>query len=709
MRSNLLPLWIGVLFAASCAPSNGFTSIHTQDTEVALEARNTGVRVAHLAAPSPTPAGRTVSEYGDSTETPFIDHVQIGGKTVPVHWRAVPPEQSNGAERIQSLRFTSDNPRLDLISIWEADDGPGPVEHHVRIINRGAQAVLVPRQSSLALSVPARDGASECWWVEKGGGTPTPVGVHRQTIGPDFSLKLKSGPLAANEPRDPIPFVAFRDTQTNDGWYAGVEFSGRVMMQIKARQGTDGQTIDADFGLEPEDDLYSRVEPDRAYDTPTAFVGCFKGDVDDCGNRFRKWVASHLRPPVRDARYPLLVNNSWGSGMAVDEKLARSMIDQSAELGLEMFHIDAGWFRSVGDWRPNPTKFPRGLGSISDYAHQKGLKFGLWVGWTQVGNSSGFREDPRRVVSTEDASRRDWLSESLTNGWKPGDFWGETLCLADADTERWCLDLLRSLVKENRLDMLEHDQRMIVDNCPRTDHTHTSSRVDTAFRSGEAYYRTYDALRKENPDLLFEDCVNGGQMVDFGVIRRVHYISITDTYDPLSNRRAFYDASYLIPPAMCECYIAQHPGKTDANFLYMLRSGMMGWCTIMLDTTQWTPRQHDLAKRLFETYKSKLRPLINGADLYHVSDRPDGIRWDGIEYFDPKSQNGVLFAFRGKNDEPRHVFHLRGLDPDASYELSYEDGSARPAVAMGRELIANGLTVTLNEPERSELVYLRRR
>ena len=708
MRSGSLSLCFAMMIAVSCAPSKGLTSIHTKDTELAIEARDTGVRVALLTANSALPVGRVLNGYGDYVETRFIDHVEIAGKTIAVHWRAAPEEQSDAKQQIPSLHFTSENPPLELISIWEAVVGPSPVEHHVRIVNRGAQTVLVPRQTSLALSMPARDGTAECWWVEKGGGTPTPVGVHREPIGPGFSIQLKSGPLAASEPRDPIPFVAIRDARTNEGRYAGIEFSGRVMIQLKARQAPGGQTIDADFGLEPKDDLYSRLEPGGVYDTPTAFVGCFKGDMDDCGNRFRKWVASHLRPPVRDERYPLLVNNSWGSGMAVDEKLARSMIDQSAELGLEMFHIDAGWFRAVGDWRANPTKFPSGLGPISDYAHRKGLKFGLWVGWTQVGNSRGFREDPVRVVGTEDPSRRDWLSESLTNGWKPGDFWGETLCLADADAERWCLNLLRLLVKENQLDMIEHDQRMIVDNCPRTDHAHTSSRVDTAFRSGEAYYRIYDALRKENPDLLFEDCVNGGQMVDFGVIRRVHYISITDTYDPLSNRRAFYDASYIVPPAMCECYIAQHPGKTDANFLYMLRSGMTGWCTIMLDTTQWTRKQHDLAKRQFTIYKTKLRPLINRADLYHVSDRPDGIRWDGIEYFDPKSQAGVLFAFRGKTDEPRHVFRLRGLDPDANYELSYEDRSAPPVVVRGAELSADGLAVSLNEPESSEAVYIRR-
>jgi alpha-galactosidase len=636
-----------------------------------------------------------------------VDHVEIEGKRVPVRW-TLQPSAASGDAHIRTFVFRCEEPKLRLISSWHDFEGPGPVEHQIVLVNEGARDLLVPRQTSLAVSARAPQGV-ENWWVEKGGGTPTPVGIHRTPVTPQFSAKLKSGPLAATEPRDPIPFVTLHDTQSGGGWYAGLEFSGRVTMTLKARDVAESTVVDADLGLEPKEDLVTRVPPGGTYEPPVAFVGCFTGDLDDCGNHFRRWVADHLRPPVHEPKYPLLVNNSWGSGMAVDEKLARSMIDQSAELGLEMFHIDAGWFRTVGDWRADPKKFPGGLAPIADYAHSKGLKFGLWVGWTQVGNSPNYRDDPLHVVSTADAPRVDWLSESLTNGWKPGDFWGETICLADTDARDWCLNLLRAIVKEDKLDMLEHDQRMIPDNCPRTDHAHTNARVDVAFRAAQGYYHVYDELRKENPNLLFEDCVNGGQMVDFGVIRRVHYISITDTYDPLSNRRAFYDASYIIPPAMCECYIEQRPGKTPANFLYMLRSGMMGWCTIMLDTTKWTPQQHELAKRQFETYKTRLRPLINSANLYHVSDRPDGVRWDGIEYIDPTRGAGVLFAFRGTSGEAQHTFLLRGLDPQAVYEIVREDTSGPAATIHGNELMRTGITVTLPEPESSELIYLQRR
>jgi len=66
-------------------------------------------------------------------------------------------------------------------------------------------------------------------------------------------------------------------------------------------------------------------------------------------------------------------------------------------------------------------------------------------------------------------------------------------------------------------------------------------------------------------------------------------------------------------------------------------------------------------------------------------------------------------AFRGKTDQPQHAFKLRGLDPNATYELSYEDAAGVPSAASGQDLTARGLAVRLAEAESSELVWFRRK
>jgi alpha-galactosidase len=158
---------------------------------------------------------------------------------------------------------------------------------------------------------------------------------------------------------------------------------------------------------------------------------------------------------------------------------------------------------------------------------------------------------------------------------------------------------------------------------------------------------------------------------------------------------------------MLESYVEKWPAPRIENFLYMLRSGMMGWTTIMLDTTVWTPEQHEAARKAFALYKEQLRPLIRDANLYHLSPRPDGVRWDGIEYWDQSRGKGVIFAFRGKTpDEPEHTFVLDGLNPEKRYKLHFEDGSAPDAEFTGRELMGAGLAVHLVERLSSELVFI---
>ena len=88
--------------------------------------------------------------------------------------------------------------------------------------------------------------------------------------------------------------------------------------------------------------------------------------------------------------------------------------------------------------------------------------------------------------------------------------------------------------------------------------------------------------------------------------------------------------SYVLPAAMLESNVEKWPVPMLKNFLYMLRKGMMGWVSIMQDTTAWNAEQHEAARQAIALYKEQLRPLIRDARLYHVSDRPDGVHWDGM-------------------------------------------------------------------------------
>ena len=422
-------------------------------------------------------------------------------------------------------------------------------------------------------------------------------------------------------------------------------------------------------------------------------------------------------------QYPLLVNNSWGSGMEIDDALARRMIRDSADLGLEMFHIDAGWFRGVGDWYPNPQKFPQGLTAIADDAHLHGLKFGIWTDWSQAALDA----DPG-ALNLRDPKVRSWTISDLPSDWKPEPFKGQTIDIGVPEAEAYAKREVSRIIREYKLDMLEHDGYLVADGCVRENHPHappdrlhistskdqgsyfvnSENSTDVSDHAVRAYYSIQSSMHARYPNLLLEICNDGGRMVDFGSAAHGDYFSITDTYTPLANRRAFYDASYLFPPAMLEAYVASWPGSNPLDgFRYMLRSGMMGWFTLMLDTATWSDAQRKAAKEEIQLYKDELRPFIRDADLYHISDRPDGIHWDGLEYFDRLRHKGVLYAFRGSIEtEKEHIFHLQGLEPTMRYRLRFLEHGAFDRVADGQDLLEAGLTVSLAGPNSSELIFI---
>jgi hypothetical protein len=91
-----------------------------------------------------------------------------------------------------------------------------------------------------------------------------------------------------------------------------------------------------------------------------------------------------------------------------------------------------------------------------------------------------------------------------------------------------------------------------------------------------------------------------------------------------------------------------------------------------------------------------------------VSERPDGINWDGLEYYAAALGRGVLYAFRGSApDQPIHRFRLLGLIPEKRYALRFQDqGASSARVVTGKILMQEGIEVRLPLPLSSELVFL---
>jgi hypothetical protein len=690
------------------------------DNQVELQSGESAPQLLRLIRPG----GETLNNGAAEI---LIDSVTVEGIRLPLQWR-FDAKTSRIAANSASLVYTSHHPDLRLYWEWRAAAHHGPIQHTIRIENRGGREVWLPLQDSFRFKWNvAAEQVLQQQWIEKGAGEAPPIGTHLVTVNDGYDWHGESSTFAhprASEPREIIPYFLVRNAgSVSSGWYVGVEFGGRVAMRLQRR----GDALEGAVGLNPNPGPFrTRLAPGEVFATPTVFIGASDGDVDTTGNTLRRWVREVLNDPLtlRNATYPLVTNNSWGSAMAINEAQALRMIDDAHALGFEMFHMDAGWFRAVGDWHPDLNKFPHGLTAISDHAHKLGLKFGLWVDWAQAGTSK-----ENGALNVDDPRVRNWLTTDPPPGWKTAEFKGMTIDLGVPAARAWAAREVDRIVRDYRVDMLEHDGYVVAQGCDRSDHRHApidpaqtqrysdddflwldgANSTDVSLHATQAYYDIHLGLKRAHPGLMLEICNDGGRMVDFGSAAHGDYFSIVDSYDPVSNRQAFYDASHVLPPAMLETYVKEWPTPRIENFRYMLRSGMMGWFTVMIDTTSWNREQHDAAIDELRFFKSVLRPLIRTADLYHSGPRADGKGWDGLEYFDAQSGKGVLYAFHGSQAKPdAFTFALRGLRADDRYRLHFKDGSAADLELSGRELLQAGISVSLPLANSSELIVIER-
>ena len=348
-----------------------------------------------------------------SREEPLPAKVEINGADVPVAWKHKPePRRRTQMPHHAVLVYESDNPHLRLRWEWQARADFGPIEHRIHLENLGDKEVWLPMIDSLRWTGKcAANDELRNFYVEKGAGTPSAQGTHIDTVADGYRWTGTSSTYAhppEGAPREIIPaeFV-YSAANAQAGWFAGIEFSGRTRVTLER---TRRWTLQSALGLNPDPGPFrtrlapgghSRRRPSFSAHSMAARMGQATSFAPGCAPC---WA---IRITWKDQHYPWVVNNSWGSGMAVDEPLALRMIGESKELGVEMFHIDAGWFRGVGDWYPDPEEVSPRPCTTSPTRR------------TRRGCASAFGSTGRRPRSTHNRGRSMCTIPRCATGWSP--------------------------------------------------------------------------------------------------------------------------------------------------------------------------------------------------------------------------------------------------------------------------------------------------
>jgi len=430
------------------------------------------------------------------------------------------------------------------------------------------------------------------------------------------------------------------------------------------------------------------------------------GDLDDTIRALHRYQRQFVFPRTSSNHPPLVQFNSW---YAFADNIAAAELkrcaDVAAQLGAEVFVLDAGWYsqrdwsRELGDYEVNRAAFPNGLEELSDYVRGRGMKFGLWVEIENAGIESRlFRQHPDWCLALNGAPliRNDRCQ----------------LNFAKPEVLRWARNVVGRLVRAYELGWLKIDYNMDIGS--QFDPTAVDQRPgDVLQRHVANYYAWLDGLRADFPDLVIENCSSGGMRFDIEMMRHSHTTWLSDAIDPVSSLQLGYGCTVEFAPGVCNHWMVgdqPHSGNDARSgpgwWDFMLRIPMNGQFGISSRVFDWSPETKARAAENIRSYK-RIREVIADADVYHLTPPPDRIRpqgWMALQYVSPDHKRSAVMAYRLPAGNEQQVFRLRGLSDTATY-LVVQDGESREKLTGG-QLATTGLALRLASEWRATIVEL---
>lgn len=495
-------------------------------------------------------------------------------------------------------------------------------------------------------------------------------------------FRIESGPDGRSSNRD-LPFLQMTAGGAESaGLIVALEWSAQWYQEI-GPSGHGGPLV-WEVGI-PVKDL--TLAPGETLALPAAHLIGFVGDSGAGGNACRRYLSERIGPALAGQRpLPPISYDSWfGIGCDFDEAVLRRQADRAAELRLEYFVLDAGWFDGcgpgyafspgVGNWEHvDRQKFPGGLEPLARYVRSKGLKFGLWF-------------EPERAHRSSDLVQQhpEWFFDI------GAEYLHLNLALPDA--QDYVIRVVGGWIRRLGLEWSRWDYNI----GPRTywEATDPTGKIQFAYTAG--LYRVLDTLIQEHPNWLVECCASGGRRIDLGTLRRAHTIWFSDhTEDPLVCRFMQTGANVFLPGNFPNSAVpvARNEGDAATGDIDIL-SRMCGALSFDGDIASWSPELTARAACLVEVYRTFRHLLV--ADFYSLTPHPmRPAEGEAVEFVSRDGAEAVILGFSGITPAGEVTVCPRGLRSNVSYVVS-DPLTGEEARYSGHDLIEHSLALQLQE------------
>ena len=495
--------------------------------------------------------------------------------------------------------------------------------------------------------------------------------------------------------------------QNGEVWGAHLAWSGNHRMRVDVK--ADGRRVLQAEALYLPGEIY--LQPAQSISTPTLYVSYSAGGLNGMSQQFHEHVRHAILGERLTKPRPVHLNTWEGIYFKHDPEYIKKMATAAAEIGVERFIVDDGWFKgrdddtsSLGDWFIDKQKYPEGIHGLIEHVHGLGMEFGLWF-------------EPEMINKQSDLYRAhpDWLL--AVEGYDaPTGRHQYVLDLQQQEVFDYLFERLDSFLTNYPIDYIKWDMnREIVQPAHRD--------MASGIGQVEQYYRLVDKLVEKHPDVDIESCAAGGGRIDFEVLKRTHRFWASDNNDALERQQIQRGMSYFFPPEVMGSHIgAEHSHTTRRTHALGIRglTAMLGHMGLELDPVTLNDEQKADYRHYVELHKT-WRGLLHSGITYRLS-LEDAKAQQGVMVLSEDQELGLVnitqtamgtYSLSG-------VLRLPGLDPQASYRICVVDEPVglhqivnrqptwmkESTVLTGEWLAEVGLAMPLMDPETALLFSL---
>ncbi len=555
--------------------------------------------------------------------------------------------------------------------------------------------------SSLANSValPYRltlPGSPDQYEIMKMGGEILVIGNQERPWGQEYiiqqsRLKAEGMTLECLAGRSAVPYkpwLLLRHIETQQGLGISIAYPGNWRIQVS-------RVSDKETGIlvDTIPDHLEVIKTIGNMPIPGALISQFQGSWDEGALPMVRYIRSHLLRKELP-QWPWVEFNTWYDRyQKIDEARLLLLARKAAEIGCEVFVVDAGWYgtaedwsKALGDWRVNQKRLPRGMEPVAQEVRNLGMKFGMWI---EIENAA-----PDSPVGK---AHPDWFLHR--NGKRINE--RSTLNFGRRDVVAWAKSEIDRLMRSYQLDYIKMDFNTNLGNGgdPGPDSK------DPLWAHYQGLISLWTYMHEKYPRLVIENCASGSLRMDaaLAALTDTHWVS--DEVSDYRNLAMNYAMTFVFPPEICNHWTCFPKSSPAMDLESAFRVSMMGQFGLSGSILKWDKAILTHARSAIAEYK-ELRPLIRQAEVYHLTAQVDVENprtFQAAQYFVPETGESLLFAFRANDPASQFRVALKRVDPTKKYVLLERNGRRE----VTGENLMRGIELQLPTSGASVLVRIR--